>query len=73
MVINVEIDPFFVFSADGSKKSVTVWKKYLCTTERSHLALQENVAYFFHFCISRPSEFSSMPVNKEIVFLHKII
>ena len=33
---------FFVFSADDSKKSVTVWVKYLSTSERSCLALFKN-------------------------------
>ena len=33
---------FFVFSADASKKSVTVWRKYLPASERSYLALSEN-------------------------------
>ena len=32
----------FVFSADGSKKSVTIWAKYLTGFERSYLALLEN-------------------------------
>ena len=32
----------FVFFADASKKSVTVWTKYLRTSERSYLGLQEN-------------------------------
>ena len=29
----------FVFSVDGTKKPVTVWTKYLCASERSHLVL----------------------------------
>ena len=33
---------FFVFSADASKKSVTVWTKYLRVSERSYLAFSEN-------------------------------
>ena len=33
---------FFVFSADGSKKPVTVWAKYLSAPERSYLVLSEN-------------------------------
>ena len=32
----------FVFSANASKKSVTVWTKYLCASEKSHLASSEN-------------------------------
>ena len=43
MVIKMsKIAHFFVFSADASKKSVTVWTKYLRTSERSYLALSEN-------------------------------
>ena len=33
---------FFVFSADNSKISVTVWAKYVSASERSYLALLEN-------------------------------
>ena len=33
---------FFVFSADGSKKPVIVWAKYLSASKRSHLALLAN-------------------------------
>ena len=33
---------FFVFSAYTTKKSVTVWTKYLRASERSYLALSEN-------------------------------
>ena len=29
-------------------------------------------SYHFHFSISRPSKFSSMPVNMNTLFLHKI-
>ena len=29
----------FVFSADASKKSVTVWTKYLRASEKTYLAL----------------------------------
>ena len=32
---------FFVFIADDSKQSVTVWVKYLSASERSYLALLE--------------------------------
>ena len=32
---------FFVFSAGASKKSATVWRKYLCASEKSYLALSE--------------------------------
>ena len=32
-----------MFSANASKKSVTVWIKYLRASERSYLALSENV------------------------------
>ena len=32
----------FLFSADGSKKSVTVWAIYLSASERSYLALSKN-------------------------------
>ena len=43
MVIKMsKIAHFLVFSADASKKSVTVWTKYLRTCERSYLALSEN-------------------------------
>ena len=33
-----EMTHFFVFSADESKKSVTVWVGYLIASERSYLA-----------------------------------
>ena len=33
---------FFTFSADGSKKSVTVCANYLSASEKSYLALSEN-------------------------------
>ena len=32
-----------VFSTDDSKKAVTVWAKHLSASERSHLALFENI------------------------------
>ena len=35
-------DHLFVFSADDSKKPVTVWAKYLSASERSHLAFLAN-------------------------------
>ena len=39
MVIKIsEMTHFFVFSADESKKSVTVWVEYLIASERSYLA-----------------------------------
>ena len=34
--INVKNGSFFVFSADGSKKLVTVWVNYLSAHERSY-------------------------------------
>ena len=34
---------FFVFSAHGSKRIVTVWKKYLKATEGSYWVLSENI------------------------------
>ena len=34
---------FFVFSADDSKKWVTIWENYLSASESSDLALPENV------------------------------
>ena len=34
---------FFAFSADGSKKSVTLWAKYLIAFERSNLVASEIV------------------------------
>ena len=36
----------FVFTADGSKKLVTIWAKYLNASERSHLALSENAIIY---------------------------
>ena len=42
MVIYATDGSFFVFSADERKKSVTVWKKYLSASGRSHLALLAN-------------------------------
>ena len=39
---NVKDCSFFVFSADTSQNSVTVWTKYLLASERSYLALSEN-------------------------------
>ena len=39
---NVKNGSFFVFSTGDSKKSVTVWIKYLRTSEKSYLALSEN-------------------------------
>ena len=36
------MDHFFAFSADGSKKSVTLWAKYLIAFERSNLVVPEN-------------------------------
>ena len=38
---------FFVFSTDASKKSVTVWRKYLLVSERSYLALSENAMEYW--------------------------
>ena len=44
MVIKMsKMTHFFVFSINGTKKPVTVWTKYLCASERSHLVLLENV------------------------------
>ena len=37
-----KIAPFLIFFADASKKSVTVWRKYLSASERSYLVLSEN-------------------------------
>ena len=37
-----QVAHFFVFSADDSKKPVTVWAKYLSASERSHLAFLAN-------------------------------
>ena len=37
-----KIAPFLIFFADASKKSVTVWRKYLSASERSYLALSED-------------------------------
>ena len=37
-----EIANFFVFSADNSKKLVTIWAIYLSAPERSHQVLSEN-------------------------------
>ena len=49
MVIKIsKMAHFFLFSADASKKSVTVWKKYLRVSERSYLALSENA---MDYCI----------------------
>ena len=43
MVIKMsKVAHFFVFSADASKKSVTVWAKHLRASERPYLALSEN-------------------------------
>ena len=39
---NVKSDSSFVFSANDSKASVTVWTKYLRAPERSYLVLSEN-------------------------------
>ena len=39
---NIRNDSFFVFSADDSKKSVTIWEKHLAAPERSFLFLSEN-------------------------------
>ena len=45
--LNVKNGLFFVFSADDSKKSVTVWEKYLGVTERSYLALSESAVHYW--------------------------
>ena len=37
--LNQKNDSFFVFSANDSKKSVTVWAQYLSASERSSLDL----------------------------------
>ena len=65
----------FVFSADDSRKLVTAWTKYFSATERSSLVnmiTRQMTSFFsfltiwilsvgtFHFCILRPSKFSSM-------------
>ena len=43
MIIKMsELAHFFVFFADGSKKAVLVWEKYLSASERSYLAVLEN-------------------------------
>ena len=39
---NVKNSSTFIISADGSKKSVTVWAKYLSTFEGSYLVFSEN-------------------------------
>ena len=39
---NVKNGSLIAFTADDSKKSVTVWGTYLRAYERSHLALLEN-------------------------------
>ena len=65
---------FFVFSVDDTKKLVTVWTKHLSATERSswvNMVIRQRTPFFsstlwaisvgtFHFCMSRPSKFSSM-------------
>ena len=38
---------YFAFSADDSKKSVTVLAKYLSSSERSYLFPSENVMYYW--------------------------
>ena len=42
VIKNVKNGPFFMFSADDSKKSVTLWAKYLSVPERSYCVLSEN-------------------------------
>ena len=43
MVIKMsKMGHFFLFSTDASKKSDTVWRKYLLASERSYLVLSEN-------------------------------
>ena len=44
---NVKNGSFFVFSADRSKKSVTVSAKYTNVSERSYLANSENAMYYW--------------------------
>ena len=39
---NVKNGLFFVFSADNSTKSVTVWAKYLSASKKSYWVLSEN-------------------------------
>ena len=39
---DVKNGPFFAFSANDSKKLVTVWTKYLTALERSYRILSEN-------------------------------
>ena len=36
---------FFVFSADGSQKSVTAWAKHLSESKRSYLPLLEMLGF----------------------------
>ena len=44
MVIKmIKNSSFSLFYADGSKKSVKVWTKYLSVSKRSYLALLENI------------------------------
>ena len=38
---------FFVFSANDSKRSITVWTKYLRAFERSYLPLLENAMNYW--------------------------
>ena len=73
---------FFVFSADDSKKLVRTWAKHLSTTERSssvNMITRQMTPFFhlytiwtlfvdtIHFCILRPSKFSS--VRSPICFM----
>ena len=44
-----KIGSFFIFSADDSKKSVTVWAKFLSTLERCYLAPSENIMDYWNF------------------------
>lgn len=40
---NIKNGPFFVFCAGDSQKIFTVWANYFSASERSYLALAENV------------------------------
>ena len=44
---NVKNGSFFAFSADDSKKLVTIWGKYFSESGRPYLALSGNATYGF--------------------------
>ena len=44
-----------------------LWLIFCCRQQKI-----QKMCHFFHFCISRPSKFSYMSVNMDILFLHKI-